>query len=155
MLLYTNSTSAMPTVIQDYGNGKPIGWILKDKQNVSAVPGKPKDYLAVSYPVTSVITLGRIQPKALPPEIRSRIVNPIFVIGDDAQSMKWFSNNKRHLVKIKAKGILVTAKDGHNVKNIKRVVSPLQIELIPADDFLFQLGVNHFPALISSEGITQ
>lgn len=81
--------------------------------------------------------------------------NPIFLIGDDELSNRWLLKNKALLIRINAVGMLVNVRNKQELHRIAKVAKGLKIIPAPAIDLAKQLGLKHYPVLISKQFIEQ
>jgi len=155
-LFLSIGASAEPIVIKDYGKSKPIGWIVKDQRTLAASPRDPvKDLLTSRWPLNTYLSIGKVEQIALPKNMEGKLQTPIFIIGSDKTSQKWLHNKKPSLLAMGAKGVLIESPSEHHYRQIVALAKPLNIEVMVIDDIADELGIKHYPAIISNKGITQ
>jgi integrating conjugative element protein (TIGR03765 family) len=155
-LFLSIGASAEPIVIKDYGKAKPIGWVVKGQRTLAASPRDPvKDLLTSRWPLNTSLSIGKVKQKALPKNMEGKLQTPIFIIGSDQTSQKWLNNKKPSLLAMEAKGILVESPSEHHYRQIVALAKPLTIEVMAIDDIAYELGLKHYPAIISNKGISQ
>jgi integrating conjugative element protein (TIGR03765 family) len=83
----------------------------------------------------------------------SHLTQPIFIMGNDALSIKWYQANAERLQKIKAIGFAINMSDGE----IKALKQQLGVYLIQSHTAYLgkAIGVEHYPVLITSKGVYQ
>jgi integrating conjugative element protein (TIGR03765 family) len=80
---------------------------------------------------------------------------PLFVIGNDDYSLRWFKANKHELMRYGAMGILTTAKNQTEWEFMQELVAPLKLFPMNADVLVDQLGLPGYPVLITKGGFFQ
>jgi len=157
-LLGAGVCAAEPQVVHDSGAGVPLGPLLSqamtpaDIDEVSAL---------VQFPVRSRI----FKPGTLPADKQVQwpdarwLVMPVFLIGDDAQSLAWLQDNRGQLAGLSATGMVVQVATPAAYKRIERLAHG--VPMAPAtspwlEERLAKLGAAVLPLLILPDGrITQ
>jgi integrating conjugative element protein (TIGR03765 family) len=91
-----------------------------------------------------------VTPKAL-----RYLQRPLFLVGADQVSKDWLAEKREQLVRIGAVGLLVEAKDRQEVEAVLKIAEGLRLVPASADSFATQLGLTHYPILLSKEGWEQ
>ncbi|MBP8773277.1 MAG: integrating conjugative element protein [Aeromonadaceae bacterium] len=160
-------------VIHDAGGASDItNWVdeslfdsIKGQLDVDQMQAMVKselDHLDVQN--TAVPQLFPIKPTLIKPnplpgtKILKKIPNlpqPLFVIGNDEYSLRWFKANREILEQYGAMGILTTAKNKSEWEFMQEVVAPLRLFPMNADVLVDQLGLPGYPLLITKGGFFQ
>ncbi len=82
-------------------------------------------------------------------------IPPMFLVGSDAYSQRWLTIHHDRLLEVGATGLLVQAESLEDLQTIARLGRGLKITPVSANDVARQLGIKHYPVLISREGIEQ
>ncbi len=87
-------------------------------------------------------------------KVEIKIPMPIFLIGGDAQSIKWLSANAAYLKSIDAFGYIVNVTSVNFIKSMEKQTG---LELAPANfaGLSTFIGTAHYPFLIENGWITQ
>jgi integrating conjugative element protein (TIGR03765 family) len=103
-------------------------------------------YLPVRSPSLSP---GPVEARRAP----TRLVQPLFLLGADPESIRWLEANRDRLRQLHAIGMLVQAETESDLEAV--TVAAQGIPLIPAsgEAFAEALQVRHYPVLITREGI--
>lgn len=101
---------------------------------------------------TASMTPGQVQTCALH---LPQLVQPLFLIGSDNFSRTWLKLNRDQLQALHALGFLVEAQNQADLDNARQNGDGLTIIPIRADQFAAQWHLQHYPVLISAQGITQ
>lgn len=112
-----------------------------------------------SVPQVFPIDPQYIKPVTLPgTQIKKSLPNlpqPMFIIGNDPYSIRWFEANKSVLVQYRAMGILTRATNQTEWEVLRRKVAPLQLVPMNADVLSDQLGAPGYPVMITRGGFFQ
>lgn len=81
--------------------------------------------------------------------------HPVFLIGDDALSIRWLKANKTQLNKLHALGLLVNMTNSNVLHRIQTLAPNLKLLPISADGIHQFLDIDHYPVLISNQVIEQ
>ncbi len=156
LIVSCSQASAEPIIIKDYGTAKPIGWAIKDQRTVAVAPRDPmKSLLQSRWPLTTELKPGKVITKPLPAAMVGKLHTPIFIIGSDKASRQWLIKKKPALIAIKAKGVLVESPSHQYFKQIAAMAKPLTLEAIAIDDIADELGLTHYPVIVSNTGVEQ
>nr|AAT40801.1 hypothetical protein [Haemophilus influenzae] len=80
---------------------------------------------------------------------------PIFLIGTDNLSKNWLHSNYDYLKKIGAMGLVVSVKTTNELSELRQLAPDLTLMPTPGDDLASRLNLAHYPALLTSEGLSQ
>lgn len=80
---------------------------------------------------------------------------PFFLVGSDGLSQRWLRTRKTELLRLEALGMLIQAETEADVRRIAELGQGLPITLGSATDIAKVLGIDHYPVLISSQGLEQ
>ena len=111
---------------------------------------KPGQFSA--FPVISQLTPGSVQPRTLS---ASGLVQPIFMIGYDKISAQWLSERSSILRQLNALGLVVTVPTAAAMAELQAIAPDLMLQPVPGDDLAKQIGVKHYPVLITKTSIEQ
>ncbi len=163
LLVLSWSTVASPlTTIYDSGDTLSIKDYQQDSYQQHDQYGneeRPKSFidsnaaLAQQFPITTPTMTPKII-EAIELSVPYLQV-PLFIIGNDHLSKHWLSLRRQELIRIGAVGMLVEAKSSEEVESIKQLGEGLQIYPASGRDIATQLGLEHYPVLISRNGIEQ
>ena len=148
---------ALPVVILDSGKTEPVAKYLPQSR------GKLSDQ------ANGPPSLSQLQAKALPVSTPSMtpgnvatlakhfpyVQQPIFLVGDDELSRTWLHKKRAQLKAIGAVGLLIQAQDMQAVQRMTALADGLPLTPASAEGFARDLGLRHYPVLISREGWEQ
>ena len=108
---------------------------------------QPDESMVISHRMTP----GQIQP------VRMNLPGmlPIFLIGTDNLSKNWLHANYNYLKKIGAMGLVVSVKTTNELSELRQLAPDLTLMPTPGDDLASRLNLAHYPALLTSEGLSQ
>ena len=107
------------------------------------------NYLPIQTPK---LTPGDVTPKALN---NPQLIQPFFLVGSDNRSRQWLLQNREQLKRIHAIGLLVQANTLNDVQTMQSLSQGLTLIPAPANELIKRYGLEHYPVLITKEGITQ
>lgn len=144
-------------VIGDFGGESAVRFyeaLQPDESMVQANPNSVPSTLTEAdiLPVVSHrMTPGQIQP------VRMNLPGmlPIFLIGTDNLSKNWLHSNYDYLKKIGAMGLVVSVKTTNELNELRQLAPDLTLMPTPGDDLASRLNLAHYPALLTSEGLSQ
>lgn len=145
-----------PVVIHDGGDTRPLA-----PYYAAITPHRPDAHTRTARSqADSARYLPLRTPELTPGTVRRRSLEhaplrPLFVIGADPTSRRWLATYHDPLVHLGAVGLLVQAETPADVRAIARIGSGLTITPVAGGDLARTLGLRHYPALISREGIEQ
>lgn len=139
-------------VIYDSGDTLPLApYLPTPRQN--STPQEPKTQWPFSLPIlTPSMNVGRVTvtPKAL-----RYLQQPLFLIGADPVSREWLTAKREQLIRVGAVGLLIEAKDRQDVEAVLAIADGLRLVPASAEGFAAQLGLTHYPILLSKAGWEQ
>ena len=95
-----------------------------------------------------------MRPGPLQAQKRSTGVSrPFFLVGCDAYSLEWLAKNRERLVDLQAFGLVVEAPDARAFRQLEAAAKGLVLRPVSANLIAEHLGLEIYPALITSEGI--
>ncbi|CZH50186.1 integrating conjugative element protein [Legionella pneumophila serogroup 1] len=108
---------------------------------------KLQEKLDARLPVSSKATAGKVERRKL---TLINFSNPIFIIGDDANSRQWLQKNTRKLEQAQAIGFVANINSSEQLQELQQLI---KTPLLPAnvDDLMEIFQENHYP-LAFSEG---
>ena len=144
-------------VIDTVGQTKPIDEVIGKHVSIgramAIAKSKAAKTIEVSYPFkTPSLTPGRV--------IRKKadffwLKIPFFIVGTDNVSAQWIQENYASLKKNNAVGIIVNANSEFAVNKLKSLSEGLQLFVAPGDSLAKELGIRHYPAVVSQYGVEQ
>lgn len=157
VLIAFNSMAAPLTTIYDSGNTLPIdSYKNRDAEEPEEQPQALFDQDTAFIPEFPLTT-----PSMTPDIIRPQSLSipylqvPLFIIGNDSLSKQWLVTRRDELIQIGAVGMLIEATSLDEVSAIQRLGDGLHIYPASGHDVARQLGIAHYPVLISRQGIEQ
>lgn len=146
------------TVIYDTGTASPLSDFVKAPK--LAVPeGLPEINLQASdgfaaqlFPIHT--------PELSPGEVNAQttqllLPQPFFIIGCDGRSKQWLNQFKDRLSQIGAVGLVVEADNLAEFQALSEVAQGLRLSPVPASQLAKQLGISHYPVLVTASRIEQ
>ena len=104
------------------------------------------------YPVTSsALSPGEV----LSRKIQATLPAPMFIVGDDAMSKAWLKQYHKRLSQLHATGFVVNVSSEEVMHGLEAAFSHLSLMAIPANSIAKNLGIKHYPVLISDNRIEQ
>jgi len=158
-VFYATSANAEPTVIHDRGHTRPItdyvflpNTALPPITNPPRVPD-PNALMFQVFPVQSAgLTPGKVSRRAVKlPQLPA----PLFLIGTDPRSRRWLLQYRDRLQELQAVGLVVEAGSLQKFRALEEIALDLSLTPAPALVLAKQLGLQHYPALISRTLIEQ
>jgi integrating conjugative element protein (TIGR03765 family) len=146
------------TVIYDTGTASPISGFVKAPR--LAVPEGLPDinlqtgdgFAAHLFPVhTPELTPGDFNPQAT----QLLLPQPFFIIGCDARSRQWLGRYQGRLAQIGAVGLVVEADSLAEFQDLSSLANGLRLSPVQGSQLAKQLGISHYPALVSASRIEQ
>ena len=111
------------------------------------------------YPIRSeLLTVGRVgdQSLAILAEIKKRPgMRPVFLIGDDPTSAAWLGGNADYLKSLGAIGLVVNVETRARFETLARAAPTLPLFAGGGDDIARELGLSHYPVLVTTKGVQQ
>ncbi len=81
------------------------------------------------------------------------VLRPFFLIGCDAVSLEWLHHNQPRLLALNAFGLVVDAPDAAAYRALASAAAGLILRPVAGDLIAEHLKIEHYPALITAEGI--
>ncbi len=159
--LSTAAYSEKLTVIYDSGDTLSIAPYKKrvqpDTRPQTTIKPIPKQSSRIDLAPNFPVTTPQLSPKVVAPRPISlpHLQTPIFIIGSDAFSRQWLQERKDELISVGAVGLLVEAENREALRSIQVLGDGLHITAVPGQDIAQQLGIKHYPVLISRTAIEQ
>jgi integrating conjugative element protein (TIGR03765 family) len=124
------------------------------QQNLTSVVQEPVQVAVSVFPITTTLmTPGTVTPRPINRAVR--ILQPIFFVGTDSLSQQWLQQNLPNLKQLHAMGFLVQAQNTGDADNIQSLASGLTLVPMSGDSFAQGWQLDHYPVLITTQGITQ
>ncbi|WP_409314799.1 integrating conjugative element protein [Pseudomonas putida] len=120
----------------------------------SAESGSPPAPTTLNWvlPVRS----ARLSPGAVQPRTLSLPgMTPLFLVGQDAASLEWLSRHAQALQDLGANGLAVEVADARALRRIQLTAPKLNIWPVSGDDIAERLELEHYPVLITPNGLEQ
>lgn len=86
------------------------------------------------------------------------LTQPVFLVGADADSLRWLQFNRPRLLRTRAYGLVVQARDSEDFQAIQSAVPDSKLGPSPSawlDQHLIAAGVAVYPLLIGLDGIAR
>lgn len=158
-LIGANTYASLP-VIYDSGLTQPIAKYLPERTERKPISNKKKLALLSKKKVkpytlpikTPSMTLGDVT--STPKDLRY-LQRPLFLVGSDTTSQRWLRDMREELLSIGAVGLLIEAQNTQDVALMKEIAGTLGLVPASAEGFARQVGLTHYPILISKQGWEQ
>ena len=82
-------------------------------------------------------------------------LTPLFLAGQDSDSLEWLSRHAQALQDLGASGLAVEVADAQSLRRIQAAAPGLSIWPISGDDIAERLELGHYPVLITPTGLEQ
>ena len=140
------------TVIYDSGDTLPIEHYLPKNKREKGTSNK-KPMLPFKLPITTPsMRLGRVSVAA---KTLKHLQQPLFLVGADVLSKSWLIKKREALKKVGAVGLLIHANDIDDINAMQEIADGLRLVPVSAEGIATELGLTHYPVLISKQGIEQ
>ncbi|WMY72490.1 integrating conjugative element protein [Buttiauxella selenatireducens] len=155
LVLFCANASAALTVVADLG-GVPVAPLFEPittlTDNTGPAPVSPKPLAQAVFPVTST----RLHPGA----VASRKIDlpgmtPLFLIGDDARSVRWLKAQQHTLLSLGATGLVVNVASQARFNRLQQQTEGLTLLPVSGDDLAVRLQLDTYPVLITDHGLSQ
>lgn len=83
------------------------------------------------------------------------ISRSVFILGTGARSRKWLRRNRDQLRKHQVIGIIVSARNAEEVRQIRSIAVGLKMHVLPVTQIVKRFRLRHYPVLISKGFIEQ
>ncbi|MDW9178621.1 integrating conjugative element protein [Legionella pneumophila] len=112
---------------------------------------KLQEKLDARLPTSSKATAGKVKRRKLS---LVNFSNPVFIIGDDAESYQWLQKNAQKLEEAKALGFVANINTSEQLQALQRLT---KAPLLPAnvDDLMDIFQENHYPLAFFGEELWQ
>ncbi len=142
--LVVSLPSAALEVIR-YAGGEPSAPLALTEPTFSSAEPL-KQYLPIRSPS---LTRGPAEARKL----TTRFLQPLFLVGSDLDSLRWLEANRARLARMHAIGLLVQAETPAEVQAVTAAAHGFQLLPASGEVFAAELGIRHYPVLITREGI--
>ncbi len=115
----------------------------------ASVATPPNDGFSFPFPIHSLKLLPAR--KALQLELPA-LDRPLFLIGDDAVSRRWLSQQLQRLRRSGAVGLVVEVESAERFDVLRRLASGLELNPAVGDALAEHFGFSHYPALLLPAG---
>ena len=154
--------SVRPLVLFDSGQTKPMAPFYARVKPKTTQPPRMSNAIAahgLRLPITSdLLTPGRVESRPLTKinENMARVViRPLFLFGADARSLAWVRQNRERFKALYAVGMLIAARTDSDVLAAQQAVGDLPLFGGSANDIAEALKLEHYPVLITPDGVSQ
>ena len=151
VLMATISASEALTVIYDSGNTQPMRQYLP--QRIEQEYTKKSRQSAYALPITTPSMSPGVVTAS--PKILRYLQPPLFLVGSEARSKHWLIEKREQLMQLGAIGLLIQAKDKKDVEAMLILAQGLRLVPASAEGFAAELGLTHYPILLSNQGWEQ
>lgn len=79
----------------------------------------------------------------------------LFLVGDDPQSLEWLALRGDQLRAMGAVGLAVQVADTEGLQRLRAAAPGLTLQPISGEDLAKRLGLQHYPVLITGQGLEQ
>jgi integrating conjugative element protein (TIGR03765 family) len=160
LLTLSRGYAAPLTVIYDSGDtqslapyleifGESVGAETSDAEFVPALGAADIKHL---LPIRSPrLTPGVVAPRA----ISRPFAAPVFFVGSDPRSERWLIRHRARLARLGAVGLVVEVPDTAALHRLVTLARGLTLLPASGSDLAQHLGLEHYPVLITQEGVTQ
>ena len=144
-----------PVVIYDNGRTRSLP-AVPNKISVqipsSSALKKSPTYFS-GLPVSTVsMSPGRVEARVIN---RPDLTQPIFIVGADPMSLRWLETHRERLRQLNALGIAVNVETPQQLDQLRQVSGGVPVNPVAGDKIALQLGLAHYPVLVSSTHIEQ
>lgn len=140
-------------VIYDSGDTQSIATYLPKVVPSLDAPKEPANPLPYALPITThSMQVGDV-PRTVKPLVY--LHQPLFLIGADKRSRAWLIRNKAELIAMGAIGQLIQVDTYQEVEQMAALAKGLRMTPASAEDFAADLGLTHYPVLLSRDGWEQ
>lgn len=156
--VYSQSVIAQPTIIADLGGESAVRF-YESIQPVHS-PDAPKHNNAVPGQLSEAQLLPVISHKFSVGKVNHQAMNlpgitPFFLVGYDDTSIHWLKSNRDKLLQLQATGLVINVKTEAELQALRDILPELSLMPAPADTLSERMGINHYPLLLTSDGIYQ
>lgn len=87
--------------------------------------------------------------------IKAPALRPLFLVGDDSQSLDWLRRRVSTLQELGAVGLVVNVESIAALERLRGIAPNIMLSPASGDDLAHRLGIRHYPVLITATGIEQ
>lgn len=80
---------------------------------------------------------------------------PLFLVGADEHSLRWLATHRDNLRRLGAVGLLIQVETVADVRRAAAAAQGLPMSLASGSDLAAALGIQHYPVLITGDGLQQ
>lgn len=163
LFVLVSTTPAAPIILHGGGVTEPLSLYRETLVVESGAPAAAGDDeipfygLDRLFPVrTPEMTPGHPTTSALGPKLRQRLralPRPLFLVGTDRLSQRWLMQHRDELRARGTVGLVIEADSFEAFEVIETMGRGLIIVPISASDLARELGLSHYPVLLSPEGL--
>jgi len=114
------------------------------------LPDVPPVSIEQFLPIESrTLTVGSFEPE----DRATGVIKPFFIVGCDEISLAWVEVNRDRLLDLKAFGLVVDAPNVGAYERLEQVAEGLVIRPVVGDLIAEHLGITHYPALVTADGV--
>jgi integrating conjugative element protein (TIGR03765 family) len=155
--LLSATATAAPVVIYDSGRTK-----LMSRYLAAIKTEVPRSRIQLPQTVTpSLENLPVRTPEMMPGPVTARHIDqphlsrPLFLLGYDDRSKRWLTQYRDKLIEAQAVGMIVNVEIQEELDKLERIGNGLEMIAAPGAQLAKQLGLTHYPVLISKSRIEQ
>ncbi|EBZ5771681.1 integrating conjugative element protein [Salmonella enterica subsp. enterica serovar Redlands] len=82
-------------------------------------------------------------------------MTPLFLVGDDPQSLRWLSQRRAELKSLNATGLVVSVSSQARFEALQQQAQGIILLPASGDDLAARLQLDTYPVLITGEGLSQ
>ncbi len=141
------------TVIFDSGNTLPVEPYLPEEIKEISPPEPRTDPAIFQLPISTPSMrpgVVNIEPVSL-----QYLQRPLFLVGVDDWSKQWLIAKREQLIEINAIGLIIEAQSLDQIREVMQLAEGLEIAPASAESFAPDLGLTHYPILLSKHGWEQ
>ena len=157
LVAFASPAWCVVTVIDELGPTQPLAPLLDVFDQRGALPDPPPSMQRAGDPAellpirSTGLAPGVLQSRAIP----LPLTRPVFLIGADAESLRWLSDHHQRLMDMGAIGMLVQADTLDDLAAVAAAADGLSILPASASDIAAALQISVYPVLISRDRIEQ
>ena len=110
--------------------------------------------VSLLLPLQSTLTVGDVETHKVNKNVQF-VPTTLFIVGADARSLEWLTKNHEKLEKEEAVGIVTSINSIGEFKSIEQAANGLPLTPVAVDPIAQQLGISHYPVLISNNEVSQ
>lgn len=141
-------------IVYDSGRAVPIAPYLSD---IVTGADEPDVLPGQAFPLTTLLRPGLLDQDSVAVFAGQWMTQSMFIIADDARSLKWLSFNKPVLERAAAVGLVVGAQSRTSFKALQQAAAPLLLAPNPStsrwlEQRLIESGAAVYPLLVHTDG---